>query len=162
MKRFALVLALVAFAAGCSSGTTLKLIVSANDAQQAAADTYNAAKAAEDGAAQACRQVLVSKGQPLPATPEQIQPACTAIGQPLPYDPVKLQKAAAPINALYDGIRAANAARTASGTAEDIGLVVSTQLGSLFAAVVADLTAAGVAVPSSVAQTAALLVKGGP
>jgi len=144
----------------CSPATTGKLIVSVNDAQDAAAHTYDLAKTQEADATKACVAALRAKAQPLPTTPADIKPFCAAVGSPVPYDPVGLQNAAGPINALYDGVRAANAERAASGT-DNVVQTTLTNLASLFAQVVADLTGAGVTLPANV-KTIATTLQGGP
>lgn len=153
---------LLAVATSCSSATARKLIVSANEAQDAAARTYDAAKVVEADAQKACRAALVAAQQPLPTKPEDIRPICEAVGVRIPYDPVKLQKAAGPINALYDGVRAANTERIAlGGDKADITTQTAITLGGLLAQVVADLAGAGIAVPPSVGEIAGLLAGAG-
>ena len=147
-------------ALGCSPATTGKLIVSANDAQDAAAHTYDLAKTQEADATRLCVTALKAKALPLPASPADIKPFCSAIGVPVPYDPVALQKAAGPINALYDAVRAANTERLASGT-DNVIQATLTNLAALFTQVVTDLTGAGIALPAKVTGAAATL-KGGP
>jgi hypothetical protein len=138
-----------------SSSTQAKLLISVNDAQDAAAKTYETAKQQESDASVKCRIALVAAGRPLPATPDQIKPMCADVGAPVPYDPVKLTQASVPINSLYDGVRAANAIRTASKA--DLPNSIMVNLASLFTQVVMDLTAAGVTVPESVSRVAGAL-----
>jgi hypothetical protein len=147
-------------ALGCSPATTGKLIVSANDAQDAAAHVYDLAKQQEADATVLCVAALRAKSLPLPDKPVFIKPFCAAVGAPVPYDPVKLQNAAGPINALYDAVRAANTERLASGT-DNVIPATLTNLAALFTQVVADLTNAGIALPAKVTGAAATL-KGGP
>ncbi len=144
--------------AACSSSTTKRLLISANEAQDSAAKTYETAKALEMDASSRCRAALVAAGKPLPATPQQIQPICQSVGVPIPYDPVKLQNAAGPINALYDAVRSANAARTLpSGEQVDLPAEVFLNLSLLFQHVVTELMSAGIAVPQSVLDVVATL-----
>ncbi len=159
MKRLGIIFGAVALVIACSGSTTGKLIVSANEAQDAAAHSYDLAKQQESDATRLCVAALKAKGLPLPAKPDDIKPFCAAVGSPVPYDPVKLEHAAGPINGLYDGIRAANAERQTSGT-DTVVQATLVNLASLFEAVVADLTGAGVALPNTV-TTIATQLKGG-
>src|SRR5674476_632164 len=102
MKRhaalsFVVALVLTLSLGACSPATTGKLIVSANDAQDAAAHTYDLAKTQEADATRLCVAALKAKALPLPTAPADIKPFCSAIGVPVPYDPVTIQKAAGPI-----------------------------------------------------------------
>jgi hypothetical protein len=160
LRRGAVVAALLVVLSACGPATTGKLIVSANDAQDAAAHTYDLAKQQEADATRLCVAALKAKALPLPLVPADIKPFCAAVGVPVPYDPVALQKAAGPINALYDGVRAANTERLASGT-DNVIQATLTNLAALFTEVVADLTNAGIALPAKVTGAAATL-KGGP
>jgi glucose/arabinose dehydrogenase len=159
MNRLRPLLALgLALALGaCASLPVTNLLDSANAAQNAAAQTYDQAKAQEASMATACRMALVSKGLPLPVTAAATGTACTAVGVPLPFDPVKLQQASVPINALFDGIRAANDIRSKLAKGASMPATVLIDLGGLIAAVVADLTAGGVTLPPSVTTIAGQL-----
>lgn len=145
---------------GCTAAQGRRAIVSLNEVQAAAADTYDTAKAVETDAENRCRATLAANGAPLPATPAEIRPKCAAAGVPIPYDPIELQKAAGPINALYDGIRAANAQRLKTGTPVPADVLVS--IAGLLEEVVADLAGAGVAVPDSLKAMPATLRGGTP
>jgi hypothetical protein len=159
-RVFALALTLSVLTLGCTPATTGKLIVSANDAQDAAAQTYNLAKQQEADATLLCATALRAKSLPFPDKPVFIKPFCAAVGAPVPYDPVKLQNAAGPINALYDAVRAANTERLASGK-DNVVQATLDNLAVLFTQVVADLTDAGITLPTKVTSAAANL-KGGP
>jgi hypothetical protein len=155
-----IVLALAAASLGClTASAQRKLIDTLNEAQLAAAQTYDAAVVAQTKAQMACADVLRGKGAPLPGDPAVIRPTCASVGAPVPYDPVWLQKAAGPINALYDALRAANAQRTA-GTGEAPPEVLGRLLGGL-EGVLADLAAAGIAVPKSVTDAVATVKAAG-
>jgi len=149
----------LAFVVGCSPAAQRKLIVSANEAQDAAAHSYNIAKLQEAEATRVCVAALKEKFLPLPAKPAEIKPFCAAVGSPVPFDPVSLQKAAGPINALYDAIRVANAERISTG--DNVTQATLINLASLFEQVVADLTAAGIGLPEKVKLVAKTL-RGGP
>lgn len=157
-RRFLLALALVVSLAGCSAATARKAIVSANEAQDAAAHVYDSAKATEADATRACVAVLKAKMLPLPAKADEIVPKCAAVGSPVPFDPVLLQRAAGPINALYDGIRIANAERLATG--DNVTAATLMNLAALFEQVVADLASAGIPIPEKV-KGAAAIIRGG-
>jgi hypothetical protein len=124
-----------------------KLIDTVNEAQLAAAQTYDTAKVLQASAQTSCGAALREKTMPMP-TPDTARATCAAIGVPLPYDPVKLQHAAGPVNALYDAVRYANTQRLAANG--DAPAAVLGGLVGAFEAVIADLTGAGVAVPASV------------
>lgn len=158
-KKTPLLILALLLAVGCSPAVQRKAIVSANDAQDAAAHSYDLAKQQEADATRACVTALKAKLQPLPAKPADIKPFCAAVGSPVPYDPVQLQEAAGPINALYDAIRAANAERLS--TNDTIAQSTLINLATLFEQVVADLVAAGVPVPDKVKAVSATL-RGGP
>jgi hypothetical protein len=140
---------------GCTAAQGRRAIVSLNEVQAAAADTYDTAKAVETDAENRCRATLAANGAPLPATPAEIRPKCAAAGVQIPYDPVGLQKAAGPINALYDLIRAADAQRRTTGAA--VPAEVLGRIAGLLAEVIADLDAAGVAVPDTLRAMPATL-----
>lgn len=143
---------------GCTTSTALKLTISANDAQDAAAQTYNAAVALETQAEATCSAALKTLGKPAPTDATQIVSTCAGVNVKIPYDPVLLQKAAGPINALYDGVRAYNAAITATPTGASL-TTATTVLAGLFLNVVADLTSAGITVPTAI-QTVANQLNG--
>lgn len=154
----ALALVLGLALAACSSSTTKRLLISANEAQDAAAKTYETAKALETTASENCKAALLAASKPLPKTPDEIRPLCQNVGVAIPYDPVKLQHAAGPINALYDAVRSANAARTLpSGETVDLPAEVFLNLSLLFQHVVTELMSAGIAVPQSVIDAVATL-----
>lgn len=104
-----LALLLALCAVGCAS-TPERVILSANDLQDAAAHAYDAAKAQETEAGRLCAAVV--------QTPSL--EACRAAGVPIPYDPERLRDLAGPINAAYEAIRAAETIRLAvkAGTAQ--------------------------------------------
>src|ERR1035437_10189540 len=68
-RVFALALTLSVLTLGCTPATTGKLIVSANDAQDAAAHVYDLAKTQEADATRLCVAALKVKALPLPAAP---------------------------------------------------------------------------------------------
>lgn len=144
-----LLVAFLSAMAGClTPAGQRKLIDTVNEAQFAAAQTYDTAKAVQADAQTRCAAALRAAAKPLPATPGEIRPACAAVGSPVPYDPTRLQQAAGSVNALYDAVRAANALRVSAGgdaPANVLGALVGT-----FEQVVADLAAAGVSVPKVV------------
>jgi hypothetical protein len=146
-------------ALGCTDSAQKKFIDGANAAQQAAAETYNAAVAQQAVADVACAHAFVST-TPRPATPAEKDATCATIGKPLPFKSLSLQKAAGPINATYDLVRKANEARlSVKAKAGDPSVVVDllTQLGGFVVEAVADLTGAGVPVPKKVTDWTALL-----
>lgn len=146
-RAAALVLVLV-LASGClTSAAQRKVIDTVNEAQLAAAQTYDTAKAVQGAAQKACGDQLRARTMPMP-TPETAKATCAAVGSPIPYDPVKLQNAAGPINALYDSVRYANSQRV--GGNGDVPAAVLGGLIGVFEQVIADLTGAGVAVPKTV------------
>jgi hypothetical protein len=135
-------------AIGCTSAAQRRVIVSLNEVQEAAASTYDTAKVVEGDATARCRAALDAARKPPPVTADEVKGVCAAVGVVLPYDPVGLQKAAGPINALYDGIRAANAQRMKTGAL--VPAETMTDLAGLLEQVIADLVDAGVPVPDKV------------
>lgn len=111
-----LLLALV----GCFNATAKKVIVGANEVQDGAKNVYNDAKTQTEAAGKACGVEARAAVPPVVPSLE----ACAALGVPIPYDPVKLNKLAGPINAAYEAIRGAEAARLAwkagTGTKADV------------------------------------------
>ena len=142
-------------AIGCTPAAQRKTLISFNDAQDAAAHTYDDAKARETAAEVSCRQALVLASKPVPAKPADIGPMCAAVGVTMPFDPVALQKAAGPINALYDGVRTAQAQRLAAGG--DVAPAVISGIAQLFVEAIADLEGAGISVPQKVKDVAGQL-----
>lgn len=111
-----LLLLVVLACSSCASdpnAVAKKVISSADAAQQAIATSYTEATTAEKAAGIACGDEgkrLRAAGTLAPAwRPSFVN--CAAIGKPLPYDPDKLASVADPLNATYDGIRAADSAR---------------------------------------------------
>jgi hypothetical protein len=160
MKRLrpfvsSVILGLVLFLGACSSSDQAKLLISVNDAQDAAAQTYVTASKQESDASVKCRAALLAASRPLPTTPDQIKGMCADVGAPVPYDPVKLQQASVAVNSLYDGVRAANSIRSASK--QDLPASVLQNLATLFVNVIAELTAAGISVPPNVSRVAGAL-----
>lgn len=104
----AIVLSL-AVSVGCVSfdDGAKKTILAANDFQDAAKNMFEEAKATTVAAGKACGEK--ARAQTPPVTPSL--EACAALGVPIPFDPEKLNKLAGPINAAYEAIRAAEAAR---------------------------------------------------
>ncbi len=105
-----------------------KTIVSANGLQDAAARAYQDAVAKEKAAGQLCSLALCPSGIPsllnpvgcpLPAPTSALLAACTAAGTPIPYDPTKLAALAGPVNAGYEAVRGAEAARLAVKAGKD-------------------------------------------
>lgn len=105
--------------AGCPARVAKNAIVTANELQDAAAKAYNQAKADEAAAANSCKAKAAAAGVviPVPLTKENVggvMESCKALGAPLPYDPFVLADLAGPINAAYEGVRAADAVRRGS------------------------------------------------
>lgn len=101
---------------GCPSRVAKNAIVTANELQDAAAKAYNQAKADETAAASSCKVKAAAAGVALPVTVTRenvggVMESCKTLGAPLPYDPFALADLAGPINASYEGIRAADAVR---------------------------------------------------
>lgn len=149
---------LLAVVVSCTPAGSRKLIVSVNEAQDAAAHTYDTAKAVETDATLKCRAALVAASKPLPARPEEVGAFCAAVGAPLPYDPVKLAQASIAINSLYDGVRSANEIRKAQNL-DSLPATIYANLLSLFVNVTVEMTDAGVTVPPSVTAIADELKK---
>jgi hypothetical protein len=157
------------FTFGCTASfndVAKKAILSANEAQAAAATTYQDASAKEATAAEACRQAMVAHSITPPAMSATGWPAakkqCADLGTPIPFDPFALQKAAAPVNGLYDLVRETNTVRLAfepnAATADPAPLrTLMLRLAALFVEIEADLTGAGVSVPSNVSAAAGTL-----
>lgn len=165
MRRARLLVVLVVglFVTGClTPAAQRKLIDTVNEAQLAAAQTYDTAKAVQTAAQTACGAALRAAGQPMPVA-ANIRTACATVGSPVPYDPVRLQQAAGPVNALYDAVRYANTQRVASGTGDVPAAVLGGLVGS-FEQVIADLTGAGITVPKSITDAVATVkaATGGP
>lgn len=156
-----LILALgLAFLTGCMTpAAQRKVIDTVNEAQLAAAQTYDTAKAVQAAAQTACAGALKAAGLPLPTTPSTIKPTCASVGSPVPYDPVKLMQAAGPINALYDSVRYANTQRIAANG--DVPAAVLGGLVGAFEQVIADLTSAGITVPQSIRDAVATVKAAG-
>lgn len=152
-----------ALTTACTNNAQMTFIDGANAAQQAAAETYNAAVAQQTIADAACAHAFLPT-TPRPTTPDAKDATCAAIGKPLPFKSTSLEKAAGPINATYDLIRRANDARLAANAKTgDPSVVVDllSQLGSFVVEAVADLTGAGVPVPKKVTDWTALLSTAG-
>lgn len=120
-----LVLSPLALLVGCASSPNAIAkvsLVTLNDLQDAAAREYQTATGLEAAAGLRCADAARAKGITLPrlkrdATKEDGEAAmkpCAALGEPLPYNPALLRDLAAPINAGFDAIRAADAARRAA------------------------------------------------
>ena len=94
---------------GCSTfdETAKVTIVSTNEFQDAAKNAFNEAKATTEKAGKECGAIAREQVPPVIPSLE----ACKALGVPIPYDPVALNKLAGPINAAYEAIRGAQAAR---------------------------------------------------
>lgn len=116
LGRAAALLLVVALVSSCGSdpNAVAKRIISAADAaQQAVAASYTEATTAEKAAGLACGDEgkrLRAAGTLAPAWRPSLT-NCAAIGKPLPFDPDKLASVADPLNATFDGIRAADSAR---------------------------------------------------
>ena len=107
--RTALALFLVLFLVGCFNATAKKVIVGANEVQDAAKNAFNDAKAQVEANGKACGAKARAQVPPVTPSPE----ACAMLGLPFPYDPVKMNELVGPINALYEAVRAAEATRLA-------------------------------------------------
>lgn len=105
----ALLAVLVLSLVGCFNATAKKVIVGANDVQDAAKNAFDEAKAQTVAAGKACGDAARAAVPPVTPTLE----ACAALGIPIPYDPAKLNKLEGPINAAYEAIRAAESVRLA-------------------------------------------------
>lgn len=112
---------------GCFNATAKNVIVGANEVQDGAKNAFNEAKAKTEAAGKACGAVARQAVPPVTPTLE----ACAALGVPIPYDPAKLNALAGPINAAYEAIRGAEAARLAyqKGTGQKADVVAQITLG---------------------------------
>lgn len=123
----ALLLALspLALLVGCASSPNAiakASLVTLNDLQDAAAREYQTASGQEAAAGLRCADAARAKGVTLPALKraatkaegEAAMKACGALGEPLPYNPASLRDAGEAVNASYEAIRAADAARRAA------------------------------------------------
>jgi hypothetical protein len=122
----ALLLVLALPLVGCFNATAKKIIVGANEVQDGAKNAYNDAKAQAETAGKACGEVARTAVPPVVPSLE----ACAALGIPIPYDPEKLNKLAGPINAAYEAIRGAEAARLAwrNGNGDKANVIVQVTL----------------------------------
>lgn len=97
-------------------------ITTLNDLQDAAAREYQTATGQEAAAGLRCADAARKAGVALPAlkktaTKEEGEAAmrpCAALGEPLPYNPALLRDTGEAVNASYEAIRAADAARRAA------------------------------------------------
>jgi hypothetical protein len=168
MKKLLTLVGVLVLTVGCSASLNDRAktaILLANDAQAAAAATYEDAKNLESTASAACRDAALKKSVPIPnvTTPADWPAAkqtCADLGAPIPFDPFLLKSIAGPINALYDGVRQANTIRVSfEGATISADVLTSTllKLANLFVEVEADLVIAGVSVPKGVDSAATTL-----
>lgn len=138
---FPLLFVLAFLATGCSGFDAKRAIIVANDIQDSAAHVYNDAKAANLAAAEDCGKAANAASQPLPPLTVEnwatIDSRCKLLGRPIPVNPWTLTDLAKPVNALYDGVRAANAIRRAvdAGTSkpENLKAAIATLLDHAYA-----------------------------
>ncbi len=125
--RRALVLVAVLALTGCLNATAKKVIFAANDVQDGAKGAYDEAKTVTEAAGKQCGAVARAATPPVVPSLE----ACAALGVPIPYDPAKLNTLAGPVNAAYEAIRGAEAARLAwqAGTAPKANVITQVTLG---------------------------------
>lgn len=162
-------LSLVACGSTSPNDAAKVAIVAAYNAQGAAAQTYNEAKAKESAASQACAAAAVKAGLPVPSVTTQetwprAKETCASLGAPIPFDPFALQKLAGPINALTPLVEKANKIRVAfeGGTVSaDVLSATVAQLAAAFIEIEQYLVEARVTVPKSVDDAAVLLKTAG-
>lgn len=125
--RLAVLLVAVLALTGCFNATAKKVIVGANEVQDGARGAYNEAKVQTEEAGEACGAVARAAVPPVVPSLE----ACAALGVPIPYDPARLNTLAGPINAAYEAIRGAEAARLAwqAGAAPKSDVILQITLG---------------------------------
>lgn len=111
---------------GCGTlspnGVAKVSIVTLNDLQDAAAREYQTASGQEAAAGLRCADAAKAAGIVLPtlkktATKDEgaaAMESCRALGEPLPYNPASLRDMGEAVNASYEAIRAADAARRAA------------------------------------------------
>jgi hypothetical protein len=169
MKKLFTLLGALVITVGCTStglnDSAKNGIVIAYNAQVAAGQTYNDAKAQETKASQACAAAAQAKALPAPSVKTAadwpaVRDLCASLGAPIPFDPFALQKAAAPVNGLLDAVNAANKIRIAfeGGTVSaDVLTSAVLQLASLFVEIETDLVTANVPVPASIDNAATTL-----
>lgn len=116
---------IAALLAGCTVSQdqfAAKSIMAANGLQDAAAHAYDDAVAQEQAAGKLCNLALCPAGVasplnpvgcPLPAPNAAILESCAKAGAPIPYNPDALARVAGPLNATYEAVRAAGAAKLA-------------------------------------------------
>lgn len=120
LTRLAASLALTLASIGLSACTSTqdvlakRLIISAADAQRAGADAFSQAKLEEAVAIGRCKSK--ADEQNIGLVRSTLDATCETLGAPLPYPSETLNAFAKPLNALYDAIYAANAARKAAGS----------------------------------------------
>lgn len=121
-----ILLAVAVLAVGCGTlspnGVAKVSIVTLNDLQDAAAREYQTASGLEAAAGLRCADAARKTGVSLPALKktatredgEAAMKPCAALGEPLPYNPASLRDMGEAVNASYEAIRAADAARRAA------------------------------------------------
>ena len=127
-------------ALGCASldDTLKRVVVTGNEAQDALAQAYTAAKTETVAAGKACGARARNAVPPVSlvaivdvSTAELARTQCAALGVSIPYDPVKLNALVGPLNAAHEAVLGVDAARKSAlngGTANytsEIALAVT-------------------------------------